>query len=451
MPARTAAAAIRVKAERLPRAPTSRPIGRANIPTPRDKTLIIGQVDFQVFNSFNTAGSRTATRPATASTRWSASTCSTSTCHRRAHPWLATEYKYNDDFTELTFKFDPKAKWNDGQPFTSKDFKFTVELHAGPPRPDRRRRRPEGLRQERSRRRTRRPRSSSSARPNPRLHYDFICRIAGGCRHPARAHLEGPGPDEVQGQPAGAHRAVHAGQGDPPTRRCSSGRRTRTTGTRTSWTRRRSTSSSSRPPAAQDAASAGVRAGRVRRRLDRRGARQAAAQRGLPEPHHHAVPRPEPTGSVAELRPGPRHDGGPADALGDQLPPRPGEDRQHRSGRSKMPPAKYPWADYDGNDKWKNDELADKYKLEYNPEQAPPNCSTRWARPKGAGGKRMYKGKPINLEMITPVAGRRRRVRHRQRGRAGAEEGRRPRHASAATAARCTSEKFQRGEYDIDS
>jgi hypothetical protein len=43
-------------------------------------------------------------------------------------PWLATSYKYNDSHTELTFTFDPKAKWSDGQPFTSSDFKFTVLL-----------------------------------------------------------------------------------------------------------------------------------------------------------------------------------------------------------------------------------------------------------------------------------------------------------------------------------
>ena len=42
-------------------------------------------------------------------------------------PWLATSMDYNDDFTELTIKLNPKGKWSDGTPVTSKDVVYTFE------------------------------------------------------------------------------------------------------------------------------------------------------------------------------------------------------------------------------------------------------------------------------------------------------------------------------------
>lgn len=41
---------------------------------------------------------------------------------------LVESYEYNDDYTTLTFKTRPEAKWNDGTPFTAKDIKFTIEM-----------------------------------------------------------------------------------------------------------------------------------------------------------------------------------------------------------------------------------------------------------------------------------------------------------------------------------
>jgi len=41
---------------------------------------------------------------------------------------LVTGYEYNSDFTQITFKTRKEAKWNDGQPFTAKDIKFTIEM-----------------------------------------------------------------------------------------------------------------------------------------------------------------------------------------------------------------------------------------------------------------------------------------------------------------------------------
>jgi len=43
-------------------------------------------------------------------------------------PWLATEYKYNADFTEITVKMREGTAWSDGEPLTAEDVKFTLEL-----------------------------------------------------------------------------------------------------------------------------------------------------------------------------------------------------------------------------------------------------------------------------------------------------------------------------------
>ena len=44
------------------------------------------------------------------------------------HPWLADSMEYTkDDFTELTIKLNPMAKWSDGVAITSKDVVFTLE------------------------------------------------------------------------------------------------------------------------------------------------------------------------------------------------------------------------------------------------------------------------------------------------------------------------------------
>ncbi|MCS7220258.1 MAG: ABC transporter substrate-binding protein [Anaerolineae bacterium] len=42
--------------------------------------------------------------------------------------WLAEGYEYNDDFTQMTVKTRPEAQWNDGTPFTTADIEFTVNM-----------------------------------------------------------------------------------------------------------------------------------------------------------------------------------------------------------------------------------------------------------------------------------------------------------------------------------
>lgn len=46
----------------------------------------------------------------------------------KAAPWLATDWKWESNFTEVTFTLDPKAKWADGKPLTADDVAYTFEL-----------------------------------------------------------------------------------------------------------------------------------------------------------------------------------------------------------------------------------------------------------------------------------------------------------------------------------
>jgi peptide/nickel transport system substrate-binding protein len=43
-------------------------------------------------------------------------------------PWLAESYKPNADFTQWTINLRQGVEWSDGQPFTCKDVKFTIDM-----------------------------------------------------------------------------------------------------------------------------------------------------------------------------------------------------------------------------------------------------------------------------------------------------------------------------------
>lgn len=46
----------------------------------------------------------------------------------KAEPWLATDWKWEDNFTKVTFSLDAKAKWADGKPLTADDVAYTFNL-----------------------------------------------------------------------------------------------------------------------------------------------------------------------------------------------------------------------------------------------------------------------------------------------------------------------------------
>jgi peptide/nickel transport system substrate-binding protein len=69
----------------------------------------------------------------------------------------------------------------------------------------------------------------------------------------------------------------------------------------------------------------------------------------------------------------------------------------------KTTPATYPWPAFAGNDKWNVPAMADKYVQKYDPAKAKSLLDDLGAKA-DSSGKRSYKGKPLTLEIITPVA-----------------------------------------------
>lgn len=380
-----------------PAATKSVQIGKANIPTPRDQTVVIGQVEYNVFDSFNTM----------IPNGWQSGAGFESICREamfylnlatgELKPWLATGYKYNDGHTELTINFDPKAKWSDGEPLTANDFKFTVmllrdrkDLFGGGGElaefvqavevPD--------------------PQTAviKMKKATPRLHYNFVAAIASGFDILAEHVWKGKDPT--------------AFKENPPTR---TGpyklKQTIRSQRMFVWEKNPNYWAKDQlDPAPQyvvyqstakqkdSAALAFERAEFDVAGIDEQHAKQLR-NNGYPnlittqfhDPNPRVLwPNCDPArGVMAEEK--------MRWAINYVL------DRE-KIGKSlwqvEVPPAIYPWADYPGNDKWKNDELAEKYKFEYSPDKATKLLDE--IAPKNPAGKRTYKGKEINLEIITP-------------------------------------------------
>lgn len=102
----------------------------ANIPTPREETVVVQMGVTDIFDSFNpfipngeaiTWGiHQVAREPLFFQNLMTGETV----------PWLATEYTYSADFTQLTIKLQPAAAWSDGTAFTAADIVFTFETLA---------------------------------------------------------------------------------------------------------------------------------------------------------------------------------------------------------------------------------------------------------------------------------------------------------------------------------
>ncbi|TDO48672.1 peptide/nickel transport system substrate-binding protein [Kribbella sp. VKM Ac-2527] len=429
-----------------PAATKSVQIGKANIPTPRDQTVIIAQVEYTVFDSWNRLIPNGAPASAGLESLAMEALFYLNLATGELKAWLATEYKYNDNHTELTFKFDPKAKWSDGQPFTSKDFKFTVELLR-----DRRDLLGGGGDLSDFVKTVETPDAQTAVikmtKPTPRLHYGFVAAIAAPLYEILPEHIwRGQDPTRFKANPP-----IRTGPYvlDKPIRNLKM----------FVWKKNPDYWAKDRlDPAPQyaifqstskqaDQAALGFEKAEFDvGSIDAEHAKQLTNQ-GYPNlvttQFHDPNPR------VLWLNNDP--------ARGVMAEPKMHWainyliDRQ-KIGDSvwqvKVPPAIYPWADYPSNDKWKNDELADKYKFEFSPDKATQLLDE--IAPKGAGGKRMYKGKEINLEMITPsdVNGGEYAIANLIKAeliKAGVPTTLRSLSGSVHD------EKLQRGEYDIDS
>jgi peptide/nickel transport system substrate-binding protein len=429
-----------------PAATKSVQIGKANIPTPRDQTVVIGQVEYNVFDSFNTM----------IPNGWQSGAGFESVCREamfylnlasgELKPWLCTAYKYNDDFTELTLNFEPKAKWSDGKPLTANDFKFTVlllkdrkDLFGGGGDlgefvqsidvPD--------------------PQTAvmKLKKPGPRMHYNFIAAIASPNMEILPEHVwKGQDPTKFKENPptrSGPYKLKQTirsqrmfvweknpdywakEQLDPPPQ----------------YIVYQSTAKQ-----LDSAALAFERAEFDVGSIDEQHAKQLR-NTGYPAMVTTQFHDPNPRIVWPNCDPARGVIGEPKmrqainylidrDKIGNSIWP------------VKVPPAIYPWADYPSNDPWKNDALAEKYKFEYSPDKA--NALLDEIAPKNAAGKRTYKGKEINLEFITasPVDGPEYAIANvikTDLAKAGVPA------TLRSLSGPVHSEKFERGEYDLDS
>ncbi|WP_344145985.1 ABC transporter substrate-binding protein [Kribbella yunnanensis] len=431
-------------ANNKPVATKSVQIGKANIPVPRDQTLIVGQVEFTVFDSFNNlipngapgSGGYEMCREAMFYLSFATGELT---------PWLATGYKYNADHTELTINFDPAAKWSDGKPLTANDFKFTVMLLRDRPElfggggelkefvkeitvPD--------------------PQTAviKLTKATPRFHYNFISAIYAGFDIMPEHIWKSQDPTKFKNNPpvkSGPYKLKQAirnqkmfvWEKDP-----------------NYWNKGKldvgpqfvvyqSTSKQ-----ADQAALAFERAEFDVGSIDEQHAKQL---RNTGYPNLVTTQFNDPNPRVLWLNCDPSR-GVISEpkmrwAINYCL------DRE-KIGKSiwpvEVPPAIYPWADYPTNEKWKNDEIANKYKFEFNPQKATELLDQ--ICPKNAAGKRAYKGKEVNLEIITasPVDGGEYAIANvlkTELAKVGVPATLRSLSGSVH------GEKFERGEYDIDS
>jgi peptide/nickel transport system substrate-binding protein len=109
--------------------PTPAPEMGAELPVSREETLFLEDTaNFTIFDSFNyyvPNGMDFATGTWQLATEY----LWTNPLVEKDYIYeLATGFEYNDDYTQMTIMIDKFAHWNDGEPFTSHDVKFTIEM-----------------------------------------------------------------------------------------------------------------------------------------------------------------------------------------------------------------------------------------------------------------------------------------------------------------------------------
>lgn len=107
---------------------TASATGGATAPTPRAETLVMDQATFTVFDSYNNFIPNGNQYNAGLYIVAQEQPIYLNLAEGKLIYWLATGWKYNSDYTELTVTLDPKAHWNDGKPVTSADWVFTMDM-----------------------------------------------------------------------------------------------------------------------------------------------------------------------------------------------------------------------------------------------------------------------------------------------------------------------------------
>ena len=367
-------------------------------PTPRHETVIIDQAIFTVFNSFNpfipngeqyNGGLGQVCREYL----WYFNMPTGETI-----PWLATKWEYDKDFKTFTIHLNPKAHWNDGKPFTSKDVVFTLQLllknkallGRGPI--------------------TDKMKSISATdahtvvvklkEPDPRYHYNWICGIVSsvvivpehvwGKQNPTKFKNNPPvytGPYKLKGTKTNLKMYIwqkdpnywNSGKLDPKPKYVVY----RTAPTAADADVEQFTN------AATDIAGSSNIYQLIKTQVDK-GYKNAIILPGLD-------PCPRAIWINCDKSRAPLDDPRMRYVISALI------DRKKIATSIWQPettPAVYPWAAFDGNKKWENDKIASKYQLTYDPDKAKQLLDEIGAKA-DSSGKRSFNGKPLKLEIIT--------------------------------------------------
>jgi peptide/nickel transport system substrate-binding protein len=380
-------------------ATTGQPMQGAVIPTPRNQTVVIDQTVFQVFDSFNPyipngqqyqAGYVQAAKEYLFYANFAAG---------KIEPHLGTGWKYNGDFSQLTISLNPKAKWNDGQPFTSKDVKFTIEmlqkntslLSGADVRrfvdavdtPD-----PQTV-------------AIKLKTPNPRFHYVFICGIVSGFEVVPEHVWSKVDPTTFKDNPpvrTGPYKLdrvipeqfMFVWKKDPNYwNKANQDYKPEYIIYRSSPVVDSAIEEFKR--AQTDMVSHGVVTFTHMKSIQDGGYKPMQIETRFRDP----CPRGLTINTDASK--GVLSDPRGRWALSSLL------DREKIGSNvwlMKTPPAQYPWADYQSNSQWENAALASQYKLTYDPRKAAALLDEMGAKA-GPDGKRVFNGKPVQIELGT--------------------------------------------------
>lgn len=372
--------------------------GKANIPTPRDQTVIIGQVDMTTFDNWNSMVPNGAPLGSGFATVAKEYMFYLNLATGELLPWLATSFKYNNTADQLTFTFDPKVKWSDGQPMTAKDFKFTTLLKRDNPDllggggdlklfveditcPDDH------------------TAVITLTKPNPRFHYLFICTIADGFDILPEHIWKGQDPLKFRDPKAIRTGSYILKQTIPAQKMFVWERNADYWNAGKLNPKPKYVIYTSINSQADAASLAFERAEFDAGSLDDPHA-QALINKSYPAIAEAQFRDPCPRGFWINCDPGRGIIGEPKvrqalsllinrDKIGSQVVTTP------------APSAQWPWADYKANEVFQDKTIAAKFPEKYDPAAATKLLDE--VAPKGADGKRMYKGKVASIDIITPM------------------------------------------------
>jgi len=114
---------------------TPEPEISGELPVPRDEAFVVDDtVTFRVFDSFNYFIPN-GVQPSSGYNVVNLEHLWVNAVVKTGYIFvLGTGWEYNDDFTQMTISTNPQAHWSDGEPFTSKDVKFTIEMCMSDPK-----------------------------------------------------------------------------------------------------------------------------------------------------------------------------------------------------------------------------------------------------------------------------------------------------------------------------